>query len=52
MLVLAGVDHSQALLASLTYRLVSFWLPLPVGAVAYGVFRWRRRTPPPGTQAT
>jgi uncharacterized protein (TIRG00374 family) len=45
MLVLAGVDHSDALLASLTYRLVSYWLPMPVGAVAYGVFRWRRHRP-------
>jgi uncharacterized protein (TIRG00374 family) len=54
MLVLAGVDHSEALLASLTYRLVSFWLPLPVGGIAYGVFRWRRRklTPAHGAQPT
>ena len=46
MLVLAGVDHSDALLASLTYRLVSYWLPLPVGAVAYGAFVWRRNRRP------
>ena len=33
-LVLAGVDSDQAVIATLLYRLVSFWLPLPVGGVA------------------
>jgi uncharacterized membrane protein YbhN (UPF0104 family) len=27
--------------ATLAYRLVSFWLPIPAGGVAYGVFRKR-----------
>src|SRR6266508_4205595 len=40
-LALAGVSPGDALLATLTYRLVSFWLPIPAGAVAYGAFRRR-----------
>ena len=39
-----------AAIATLTYRLVSYWLPLPVGALAYMGYRRRygRRgeTPP------
>jgi uncharacterized protein (TIRG00374 family) len=34
-LTLAGVDAQDALLATLTYRLVSYWLPIPAGGVAY-----------------
>jgi uncharacterized protein (TIRG00374 family) len=41
MLVLAGVDSGQAYLATLTYRLASYWLPLLAGAVAYTLFRRR-----------
>jgi uncharacterized protein (TIRG00374 family) len=40
-LALAGVDASDAVLATLQYRLVSFWLPLPAGAVAAWIFRRR-----------
>jgi uncharacterized membrane protein YbhN (UPF0104 family) len=32
---LAGIGADQALLATLVYRLVSYWLPMPTGAVAY-----------------
>ena len=32
---LAGIGTDQALLATLVYRLVSYWLPMPTGAVAY-----------------
>ena len=32
---LAGISAGQALLATLIYRLVAYWLPMPVGAVAY-----------------
>jgi uncharacterized protein (TIRG00374 family) len=32
---LAGIGASQALLATLLYRLMAYWLPLPIGAVAY-----------------
>ena len=41
MLALAGVGAQAATLATLAYRLVSFWLPLPVGGVA--VLLHRRR---------
>jgi uncharacterized protein (TIRG00374 family) len=30
-----GVPHAEAIIAVLVYRLVEFWLPIPVGAVAY-----------------
>jgi uncharacterized protein (TIRG00374 family) len=34
-LSLAGIGTDQALLATLVYRLASYWLPIPTGAVAY-----------------
>jgi uncharacterized protein (TIRG00374 family) len=40
-LTLAGVAPQDALLATLLYRLVSYWLPIPAGGVAYLVFRRR-----------
>jgi uncharacterized protein (TIRG00374 family) len=47
MLTLAGVPANDALLAVLAYRVVSYWLPLPVGAAAYLWFRHRHGRPPP-----
>jgi uncharacterized protein (TIRG00374 family) len=41
MLTLAGVGAEQAVVATLAYRLMSFWLPLPAGAIAYLFFRHR-----------
>jgi uncharacterized protein (TIRG00374 family) len=41
MLALADVAASAAVIATLVYRLVSFWLPIPAGALAYGLFRHR-----------
>jgi uncharacterized membrane protein YbhN (UPF0104 family) len=41
MLTLAGIPGADALTATLLYRLVSYWLPLPVGGVAYLLFRRR-----------
>ena len=38
-LALAGVSADDALVASLAYRLASFWLPIPVGGGAWLVFR-------------
>jgi uncharacterized protein (TIRG00374 family) len=32
---LAGIGAGEAVLATLVYRLVSYWLPMPAGAVAY-----------------
>jgi uncharacterized protein (TIRG00374 family) len=40
MLALAGVSAGAAVLATFTYRLFSYWLPLPVGLAAYG---WHAR---------
>jgi uncharacterized protein (TIRG00374 family) len=40
-LALAGIDAGPAALATLIFRLFSFWLPLPVGFVAALVFRRR-----------
>ena len=40
-LQLAGVPAATAVLATLAYRLVSYWLPIPVGIVAYALFRRR-----------
>jgi uncharacterized protein (TIRG00374 family) len=41
LLVVAGVSGPQAALAVLAYRLVSYWLPLPIGGV--GAYLHRRR---------
>ena len=41
MLTLAGVSGGDALAATLLYRLVSYWLPLPAGGLAYLLFRRR-----------
>jgi len=46
MLVLAGVGAADAALATLAYRLASYWLPLPAGAAAWGIHAWRYREPP------
>ena len=43
-LALAGVSAGDAVLATLSYRLVSFWMPLPSGLVSYAIFRRRYRT--------
>jgi uncharacterized protein (TIRG00374 family) len=48
LLVLAGVPGSEALVATLAYRLATYWLPLLVGVAAYLLFR--RRYPPQDRQ--
>ena len=40
-LALAGVSARDAVVATLAYRLVSFWLPIPAGAIAAVVHRRR-----------
>ncbi|HJW75833.1 MAG TPA: flippase-like domain-containing protein [Thermoleophilia bacterium] len=40
-LQLAGVSPAQAVLATLAYRLVAYWLPIPAGLVAYVLYRRR-----------
>jgi uncharacterized membrane protein YbhN (UPF0104 family) len=42
MLVLAGVPASQATLATLAYRLVSYWLPILAGPIAFTLFQRRQ----------
>ena len=39
---LAAVPAGDALAATLWYRIVAFWLPLPAGGIAYLLFRRRR----------
>jgi hypothetical protein len=41
LLALAGVSAGAAVVATLAYRLVSYWLPIPAGGVAYLLFRHR-----------
>ena len=48
-LALAGVGGGAAVVATLAYRLVSFWLPIPAGAAAYWLFRRRYPDPRPTT---
>ena len=45
-LTLAGVPADQAVLGVLLYRLFSYWLPLPAGAIAYALSARRRRLEP------
>jgi uncharacterized protein (TIRG00374 family) len=46
LLVLAEVNSSQAVLATLTYRIASYWVPLLAGPIAYGLFKFRYRNKP------
>jgi uncharacterized membrane protein YbhN (UPF0104 family) len=48
LLVLAEVNSSQAVLATLTYRIASYWVPLIAGPIAYGLFQMRYRKRPAG----
>lgn len=43
LLVLAGLSTGEAVLATLTYRLASYWIPLASGPVAYTLFKRRYR---------
>lgn len=43
MLALIGVPTETAIIATLLYRLFSFWLPIPLGAFAWAGWRIRRR---------
>lgn len=47
-LTLAGISPQDALVATLTYRLVSYWFPIPAGGVAYLLF-YRRYPSRPDT---
>ena len=43
MLILAGIPGGAAVLATLAYRIISYWLPALAGPVAYVLFRGARR---------
>jgi len=47
LLILAGVRASYAVLATLAYRIASYWLPLLAGPPAYLLFRRRYGRPVP-----
>ncbi len=51
-LVLAGLSAGDAVLATLAYRLASYWIPLMVGPFAYAAFKRRYRDPRPPATAT
>jgi uncharacterized protein (TIRG00374 family) len=40
-LALAGIGAGASVVATLAYRLVQFWLPIPAGAVAAVIHRRR-----------
>ena len=48
-LTLAGVPSGDALAATLLYRVVAYWLPLPAGGTAYLLFRHRYGARNPAT---
>jgi len=47
-----GVPHSQAILAVLSYRLVNFWIPIPIGGAAYASLQLRKSPSPVTETAT
>ena len=51
LLVLAGTSSGDAFLATLTYRLASYWVPMLAGPIAYGAFRLGYRKVPSSPQA-
>jgi uncharacterized protein (TIRG00374 family) len=46
LLILAGVSGGDAVVATLAYRIISYWLPVFVGPFAYVAFRMRYGAPP------
>jgi uncharacterized protein (TIRG00374 family) len=52
LLTLAGASAHQAVVATLAYRLLTFWLPLPLGGVAYLLHRRRYGTAGASASAT
>ncbi len=45
LLILAGIDAGDAVVATLGYRVISYWLPAVVGPFAYLAFRMRYGSP-------
>lgn len=48
LLILAGVPGGDAVVATLAYRIISYWLPIMVGPFAYFAFRLRYGKPGQG----
>jgi uncharacterized protein (TIRG00374 family) len=40
-LIAFGASQSDAVLGVLTWRIVGFWLPMPLGAMSYATLRWQ-----------
>jgi uncharacterized protein (TIRG00374 family) len=51
LLVLVGVTTDQAVVATLLYRLIAFWLPIPLGALAWTGWRINLHRSRPGRLA-
>ena len=51
LLILAGVPGGDAVVATLGYRIISYWLPMVVGPFAYLAFRLRYGSPGAGSGA-
>ena len=49
LLILAGVPGADAVVATLAYRIISYWLPILVGPFAYLAFRLRYGAPGAGS---
>jgi uncharacterized protein (TIRG00374 family) len=49
LLILAGVPGGDAVVATLGYRIISYWLPIAVGPFAYMAFRLRYGPPEAGS---
>ncbi|MFZ0343327.1 MAG: YbhN family protein [Gaiellaceae bacterium] len=52
LLTLAGATAHQAVVATLAYRLLTFWVPLPLGGIAYLLYRRRYGTAGVSASAT
>ncbi len=48
LLVLVGVTADQAVVSTLLYRLIAFWLPIPLGALAWAGWRINLHLTRPG----
>ena len=51
-LTLAGIPASEAVLATLLYRLAEYWLPMIAGPFAYAFFRFSRHRFEPDASST
>ena len=49
LLIVAGVSSGDAVVATLAYRIISYWLPIFVGPFAYMAFRMRYGKPSHGS---